>query len=406
MIKKRWVLIALFYLVLAATFGLLLRLQLFSSIFSFNYKFILHTHSHVALLGWVFTALFLAIVYAFLPAYIQKYKILFWITQISVVGMLFSFPFQGYAVISIIFSTLFLFVSYWFTYSFFSHTNKLKASKKTLPLSFSIIRASLIYLVFSSIGPWALGPMMALEMKGTDLYNFAIYFYLHFLYNGFFSLAILGIFFRILEQQNIAFKRATAQRVFNYLNWAIIPTFLLSTLGVVPPNIIYILAGFGALLQVLALYYFSVILKEIPILTFSKWALFLFKIAFFAFSLKIIMQLFSALPWFVTHIHDAKNSVVIGYLHMVLLGFVTVFLLGYFIFNRSLLITKKASKIGIFTFLTGLTGSEFILFGQGGLQWIGMTTIPHYYEWLFTVSMLMPIGLLVFFFSQLNLKRK
>lgn len=405
MIKKQWVLIALFYLVLAATFGLLLRLQLFSSLFSLNYKFILHTHSHVALLGWVFTALFVAIVYAFLPAYIQKYKVLFWITQISVVGMLFSFPFQGYAAISIIFSTLFLFVSYWFTYGFFSHTNKLRVSKKTLPLSFSIIRASLLYLAFSSIGPWALGPMMVLEMKGTDLYNFAIYFYLHFLYNGFFTLAILGIFFRILEQKNIAFQQATAQRVFNYINWSIIPTFLLSTLGISPPNIIYILASFGALLQVLALYYFIVILKEIPIQTFSKWALFLFKIALLAFSLKIIMQLFSAIPWLVIHIHETKNSVVIGYLHMVLLGFVSVFLLAYFISNRSLLITKKISRIGILTFLIGLIGSEFILFGQGGLQWIGITALPHYYEWLFTVSMLMPMGLLPFFFSQLGLRK-
>ncbi len=405
MIKKQWVLIALFYLILTATFGLLLRLQLFSSTFSFNYKFILHTHSHVALLGWVFTALFVAIVYAFLPTYIQKYKILFWITQISVVGMLFSFPFQGYAAVSIIFSTLFLFVSYWFTYRFFNHTNNLKEAKKILPLSYSIIRASLIYLVFSSIGPWALGPMMVLEMKGTNLYNFAIYFYLHFLYNGFFTLAILGLFFRILEQKHIAFKQATAQRVFNYLNCAIIPTFLLSTLGANPTSVIYAIAGLGALLQVYALYHLFKTVK-ITYLNFNKWALILFTISFIAFSLKIIMQLFSAIPWFVTHIHEAKNSIVIGYLHMVLLGFVTVFLIAYFIYKKAMTVSNKISKIGILTFLAGLIGSEFILFGQGGLQWVGMDTIPHYYEWLFSLSVLMPIGLLLFFFSQLNLKRK
>ena len=36
----------------------------------------------------------------------KKYRYLFFLIQIAVLGMLFSFPFQGYAAVSITFSTL------------------------------------------------------------------------------------------------------------------------------------------------------------------------------------------------------------------------------------------------------------------------------------------------------------
>jgi len=48
--------IALGYFLMIAFLGVLLR---FFSIVDFpiNYRFIVHTHSHIALLGWIYTAL-------------------------------------------------------------------------------------------------------------------------------------------------------------------------------------------------------------------------------------------------------------------------------------------------------------------------------------------------------------
>ena len=84
--------------------------------FTFNYRNIVHTHSHLALLGWVYGLLSALLVRTFIR-FPQKnidevgenswgirivnrrlfnYRLLFYITQFSVLGMLFSFPFQGY----------------------------------------------------------------------------------------------------------------------------------------------------------------------------------------------------------------------------------------------------------------------------------------------------------------------
>ncbi|AKA35441.1 hypothetical protein [Flagellimonas lutaonensis] len=122
--------IALFYFCLAAIFGVVLRLFPVVETQA-NYKFIVHTHSHIALLGWVYIALASLLYRCFIrtgttdPTYLH----IFWFTQLTLVGMLFTFPFQGYALFSIIFSTLFLFASYWFLAFFLK--NQSPALKKT-----------------------------------------------------------------------------------------------------------------------------------------------------------------------------------------------------------------------------------------------------------------------------------
>lgn len=86
-----------------------------------NFKYFLHAHSHTAFLGWIFNAFYAVFIVAFVPAQKQtsfSYRLLFWLLQVAVLGMLFSFPVQGYAAVSITFSTLHIFLSYWFALSF------------------------------------------------------------------------------------------------------------------------------------------------------------------------------------------------------------------------------------------------------------------------------------------------
>ena len=115
---KKQVLVSLFYFLIAASLGILLRLFPVTNI-NATYKYIVHTHSHIALLGWVYVSLTSLIYYLCIDKQAQKkYIILFWCTQITILGMLVSFPITGYALFSIIFSSLFLICSYWF-FAFF-----------------------------------------------------------------------------------------------------------------------------------------------------------------------------------------------------------------------------------------------------------------------------------------------
>lgn len=91
--------------------GILMRLNYLIPM-DFNYGFLLHAHSHTVILGWCYLAMFGFLVSNFLSKEEFRkpiYNRLFWITEVAVVGMMASFPFQGYALFSIFFSTLHIF---------------------------------------------------------------------------------------------------------------------------------------------------------------------------------------------------------------------------------------------------------------------------------------------------------
>ena len=120
---KKHVFVCLLNFFVAALLGLALR-YFFVQPMGVNYRFLTHAHSHIAMLGWVYLMLFVLFVQYFVPEKKPIYTKLFWITQFAVLGMLFSFPFQGYAAVSITFSTLHIFCSYYFAYLIFkNHKN-------------------------------------------------------------------------------------------------------------------------------------------------------------------------------------------------------------------------------------------------------------------------------------------
>ena len=106
------------YFVIVVCLGIFLRsAAVVDYPFGFTYRYIVHAHSHLAILGFVYTLLLALLIRTFVPftAEIEKkYKRLFYITQFSVLGMLFSFPFQGYGAVSISFSSVFIICSYYF----------------------------------------------------------------------------------------------------------------------------------------------------------------------------------------------------------------------------------------------------------------------------------------------------
>ena len=242
--------IALGYFILAAILGVLLRSFHLIEI-PVNYKFILHTHSHIALLGWVYMGLTTLLYRLFLDKrdfgtkygpYLLVYAAWHWW------GCCLSFPFQGYGLFSIIFSTWFLFASYWFTWFFIKH----------VPLNFKqthsykCVKVALWYMLLSSLGPWALGAIMNTLGAESIWYRLSIYFYLHFQYNGWMIIGLLGIFLYLLEQYEIEIPKITFSRLFRYLNLGILFSFFLSTLWIKPPILFYFLGGMGAVLQIMA----------------------------------------------------------------------------------------------------------------------------------------------------------
>ena len=400
---KQWIRISFLYLILVGLLGIFLRMLFFSPIEGVNYRHFLHAHSHVAFLGWVFNALFAGLLFAYIPDKSKKYRLLFWFLQIAVIGMLITFPIQGYAAASITFTSLHVFLSWWFAVKFLRDVQKHDLHPHRLSLSF--VRWSLYFMIFSSIGPFALGVIMAKGLSGP-VANLAIYFYLHFQYDGWFTFAVFGLFFWLVERHNLLIPAYNTRRFLILLAVACLPAYALSTLWTHPPNWVYAVAMVAAVLQLFAWTYLIFIVKKLrsqlkSILSNKAKQLFVF--ALISFSIKIILQFASAFPM-VADLAYTVRSFTIGYLHIVFLGFVTVFLVGWFAQLQLIHLGRRIITISLLLFLSGFVLSELLIFLQPIFAMQGIA-LPYYYEMLFAISILMPLGIgLLTYFSFENSK--
>lgn len=391
-ILKRHTNIALTYFLLIALLGVVLRLFPLVDI-PVNYRFIVHTHSHIALLGWVYTGLTTLIYLAFLKsaAVHKRYRVIFWATQVTIIGMLLTFPFTGYALFSIIFSSLFLLASYWFVYFFFKYC---PADLKKRA-SYKLVRISLWYMVISSLGPWALGAIMNTAGSGSPWYRNAIYFFLHFQYNGWFIVALCGIFLFLFEEKSKALSKQVFGPFYYLLNGGVIFTFFLSLLWMQPHWTFYFLALLGGVMQLIA---FGMLFRSLyagalnafremsPLFRISVKMLILFLFV------KLCAQILGAFPA-VANTVFTNIDMIISYIHWVFLGLVSVLLLA--------LLTQfdlmKLSPTRLYLYIAGFFLTELLIFGRGLMAILGME-MPSYIHLLIGVAslwLLIAIGLIL-----------
>lgn len=293
--------------IVAAFMGLSLR-WFFVSPLPFNFQYMLHAHSHLMLLGWLFNALLLLIYCQWDMEMPKVHRWLFFALCVCVLGMLLSFPFQGYAAVSITFSTLHLWVSYVLLV-------KVWKLAKGRGLSGKLVRTGIVFFFLSTIGPYALGPMMANDMQGSLWYRQAIFFYLHFQYNG-------AFFFFMLAFMAEKWLKAKSFLHTNSFLWLMASGTVLTwfhTLDYSFDSIwINLAGGTGAMLQLISgvLFFKNVKaekLKGFPLLILGT------------LGAKFIFQLFGSLP----AIADAvvqNRFYLIAWLHFVFLGIFTPFI--------------------------------------------------------------------------------
>ena len=392
--------IALVYFVFAAGLGCVLRFFRVLEI-PVTYKFIVHAHSHVALLGWVYLALttLLYKLYLSRAEVEKKYRNIFWFTQLTIVGMLLTFPFQGYAIFSIIFSTLFLFASYWFTWFFFKNVPVEYNHKQSLKCA----KVALVYLLLSSLGPWALGAIMNTLGAASIWYRLAIYFYLHFIYNGWMIMALVAVFLYILDKQNISLSEKAFKVFFWKINLGIILSFLLSTLFTQPAVFYYILGGVGAFLQLWAFYdlfkFMSVEWTSIK-RKFSNFFRNVIKAIGVLWLIKMILQLLSSIPYF-ANLATTYLDFTVGYLHLTFLGVVTISLFLFLDYFKLLILNKKLFLVYVFGFVL----TELLIFFKAIVSWQSATLFSEYYLSLAVVSLLVLVSVLGILLSRFKLNR-
>ena len=139
----------------------------------------------------------------------------------------------------------------------------------------------------------------------------------------------------------------------------------------------------------------------------SNGTLLLFLLAAFAMSIKFVLQLGSTVPE-ISKLAFGFRPIVIAYLHLVLLGVITIFLLG-FLYAGQFFSTKLWLRIGLILFVGGIFLNELILLIQG-IASFSYILIPRTNEGLLFVAALMLVGLLIIvgtgFLKRKNLQEK
>lgn len=397
---KSWIITCLINFLIASLLGLILRYAFVGEI-DFNFRFLTHAHSHIAMLGWLYLMLYSFIVYRFLSNIRKIYHYLFFITQFAVIGMLFSFPFQGYAAFSIVFSSLHIFTTYFFVKLI------LKDLKPFNSIDKQFIRAALWFMVISTIGIWCLPISIVLFGKNSDAYNIAIQTFLHFQFNGWFVFGVIGLFIKFLTKYPIE-KNQHLKKALGWLILSVVFTLALPISWFIKLPTLNIINSLGVIFQLIGFYHLIVALKK-PLSTFlSSATLYIKSLIFFiliSIIIKVLFQSFSVFP----DVNEASiqiRNLVIGFIHLLMLGVISGALLLFLslegVFNQN----KWIARIGLGLFILGFVLSEFYLFLQGGMYYLNLGELPLYHKSLLLFSAFIGGGVFLFLLSVLFMQKK
>ncbi len=397
-----WIKIALFNLFIVASLGVLMRFKIGFEFPYFDQKNVQHAHSHFAFVGWVTQTLLVLIVSLIAPFLklfqLKKYNILLWLNLISAYGMLVSFFIQGYGFFSIAFSAVSVAIIVVFTQLFFNHSAQFKQYFQAIKW----FKGALVFAIFSALGTVALAYMMVTKNLHQTPYLASVYFYLHFQYNGWFFFACMGLFTGLANKFNVVIKND--KLIFGLLFWSCIPAYFLSTLWAHLPIWLYIIVVAAAFTQFVG---WILLLKSVFYhlhlqSKYSNTIMFLIYFVAIAGFVKFTLQLGSTIP-FVSTLAFGFRPIVIAYLHLVLLAFISILLLLY-LFSTHLLSHAKSGIIALLCFAIGVFLNEFVLAIQG-IASFSYTVIPYVNTILFAIALCLFLATFSLFFVNLKIKK-
>ena len=373
---------AFLYFIITILLGLSLRVSYIADVF-FNIRHVTHSHSHIGLLGWIYTILSSLICQYFLREIDRKpYFILFLCTQFCILGMLFSFPFGGYFLYSIIFSSLFIICTYWFSIFFLKRSKKYNFIRFSIsksvdvendkPLSLKFVHWGIYFLILSSIGIWLLPVAIVKAGKGSDWYNSALYFFLHFQYNGWFLAVLFGLLVGEIEHNSLLNSKRLKGALYNFVIGTI-GSVTLSWVGFFNEPILYIIgniSGFLLLASIFELYRAYMQLEK---------PAFLMQMFLLLCMLKTIFMFLGSFPW-IAEVVLPNREFVISYLHFTFLGVIGFGVLHFL--EKNLHIHFPYWSLSLYT--TAFVGSE-ILIAYKGIAILCELFVPDNYYLLLVV---------------------
>src|SRR5690606_19597261 len=391
---KKWMYLVFINLLIVAFLGVLLRYKITFSLPFFDQKYLQHGHSHFALAGWITQALMVLLSYMVSKeislTHFKKHQWILIANLVASFGMLISFPIQGYASVSIAFSSLSILVSYIYAFRLWTDINSIPQVKP----GYKWFKTALLFLVLSSIGIFYMVYLMITKNMNPNLHLAAVYLFLHFQYNGWFVFSCIGLIVNKMHDEGIEVKGLTTFFWINAI--ACVPAYYLSAPWLPIPKFVFVIVVLAAVLQLLSWLWIAFGMRKMASSFFTKIpsiAKWLFSLSALAYTLKVSLQLGSTIPA-LSEIAFGFRPIVVAYLHLVFLGVISLFILGYalgWVFTN----LSNLARNGMIVFVVGIILNETALMVQGVFA-IGYHMVPYINEVIFGITVVMLLGVLLF----------
>lgn len=361
--KQFWITACLANLCIVALLGLGLRSKILFTIPFIDYRSLLSAHSHFAFAGWAGLALMSLMIHLLLPNDLAKKKAYAFILigiQVSSIGMAIAFPFFGYNSISIFFSTLYIAVTVVFAIVYTRDIIKVALPKNIKLLSIGAVAC----LIFSYLGTLGIIYILSSQSGNSTLYRDSIYTFLHFQYNGFFTLGLFALYYHHRFKKGIVSGLDDRRFIF-FLCASIVPSLFLALLWH-NNTAFYALAAIGCICMLAALLFFLRSVFSVPLakLYMPRLANNLALFAAICFVLKILLNAGTIIPALGDAIYGDR-PIIIGFLHLVFLGLLSFYLLATFTDQGTFTLRERLMKWPLIIFSTGIFLNEILLFLQG-----------------------------------------
>ena len=388
---KGWYKLSVLLFVFAALVGVVLRFAFVKEIPNFNYKNALLSHSHLALLGWIHLAILNFVLHSFLPDNTPSvwYRNNFLATTVAAIGLSLTLFFGGLNTASASLFLAFLLVNMIISVSILRKIQGLR--------SFSLrwLRRGLYFLLLSYLGSLVLIGMILTGAPKVMLFYLGGQFFLHFQINGWFTFALFALFFRFFESKGIEFDQSKYHQVVEWFSLSAFLTFALSVAWSSPSTLTFSINSTGVIVQLIAVTLLLLMMyqrKEEIIRVFDTKLFVLVRFFFFCFVGKVVVQSAVVIPYLAEIAYTIRNYV-IAFLHLILIGFLSVAIITYQALHSRLL-DRKIFGLFIVLFVFSFLTTEILLVGQGSMFWMAKGFIPYYYELLFASSLVFPLALM------------
>ncbi len=375
-------------LLLAGIIGALLRAMFLWELPFVRFRPWLHGHSHTAMLGWLFIGIMVVLFHDGGRGMItRRLRLLLLAIQAAVFSMLFSFPVQGYGAVSITASSIHMVLAYVMLIMLWRKTIEWPAGG-----SRTITRWAIGMFFLSTLGVWAIGPIIATGNQAKEIYYWAIQWFLHFQFNGWFWFAAIAIGVRWAERQGFGIRLDRLTLALWIISATL--TYALAIAWSEPLPAVFATVSLGVLLQVWAAVRTLRILLRLHEKAegrFTIWEKVLLGVALISMAMKVVVQAAVAIPEVATMGFTLRHFV-IGFIHLNTLATMTTLLLAYALNQGWWHTARPLVKAGLWLLLVGIVASELLLFGQGTMVWAGMGFMQGHYWHLFLASVIMPIG--------------